>query len=145
MSTWKDPFTTPPAPDSIIWLRRCPEVTPPLQGVWRPTEGIVALGPEDSWSLPCHLVSRWRPAPYAIPVPATDTRTGWRDPALYPPAANQSCWIRRSFASTTALPAVWHPEEQAFGLTVPEACIIRIAWYYVWQWKPQPGAAGLGC
>ena len=50
MSTWKDPFNTPPEPYSTIWFRRYPEVTPPLQGVWCPNEGTVTLGPDNSWS-----------------------------------------------------------------------------------------------
>jgi hypothetical protein len=137
MSTWKDPFNRPPEPYSTIWFRRYPEVTPPLQGVWCPNEGTVTLGPGNSWSLPCDLVSKWRPPGYTIPVPATGTRTGWRDPALYPPAANQPCWIRRFFGNTAAVAVHWRPEDLAFVLTVSEEYMIWIEWYYVWQWKPR--------
>ena len=137
MSTWKDPFTTPPAPNSAIWFRRFPDVTPPLQGVWRPKEGIVTLGPDDSWSLPCDLVSRWRPPAYTIPVPDPAPLSGWRDPILWPPRPGQHGWVRRFLSNTAAFPAVWDEATHSFTLNPGGEGSLGVRWYYVWQWKPR--------
>jgi hypothetical protein len=98
-----------------------------LQGVWSPEAGGALLC-EGQWFIPADLCTYWRVPSYDIPVPATGSASGWRDPVLYPPQPAQRCWVRRFLGNTAAFPTVWSEAAHTRTLTVRDEYTLAIQW-----------------
>ena len=134
MAAWNDITSKPPPDQGLLSVRRYPEATPAVYGLWAADVGEAVCGPQ-SWVLPWIAITHWRLQSTPVPSWPAIVPSGalWRDVFWNPPVDQQACYLRRWDQDAAAVRATWHHSLKSFP-TIP--ALWPLPWYFVYKWKP---------